>query len=254
MIVVSLFEKLLEGLHRPGVESTGPALGLTYLRPSLLQGHVLKVVPLEQFLLFFRELIHGRPHPPTHLLQLDPLVSRQLIRHVIFGGLQAGRKDHRQPGDGRGDLPHVIIERDASAGAAIRQVRHVGVGALGGSGPLQHAHLPQTVVYGAFDSVVGKREEVCSDFWIEALGGFQKTDLSPSHQLVQLELGVELLANLGGERANVGPVFLENLWFGFREGHGRLLLRLGAVPEAVEDLREPRIVFELLANLVRQML
>ena len=80
------------------MQAAGPALRLPDLRPRLFQRLVLEVVPLQQFPLFFRELLDGRPHPAAHLLELDALVSRELFVGNLktFSAFQAGGEDHRQ--------------------------------------------------------------------------------------------------------------------------------------------------------------
>ena len=79
-VVVFIFEKLLQSFNRPCMQATGPALRLANLGASLFEGLVLKVVALEQFSLFFRELLDGRAHAAPHLLQLNALVGRE---HII---------------------------------------------------------------------------------------------------------------------------------------------------------------------------
>lgn len=200
-VIVFIFQKLLEALNRPGVEAAGPALRLPDLGPRLFQGLVLKVVPLEQFPLFFRELLDGRAHPPPHLLQLNPLVGREgLIRHLeAIGAIEAGPEDHRQPSDGVRDPLHLILEA-ATGPIAIGEVAEVGIGALGaGAGTLEHAHLPQAVVDGALDPIVREGEEVGANPGVEALGGLEQANLAPRDELLHLELGVELFAHLGRE-------------------------------------------------------
>ena len=84
------------------MKAARPALGLADLGASLFERLVLEVVALEQFSLFFRELLNGCAHAPTHLLELDLLVSRQrVVRNLKpFGTFQAGREHHRQARDG----------------------------------------------------------------------------------------------------------------------------------------------------------
>jgi len=66
------------------------------LGPGLFQRLVLEVVPLEQFSLFFRELLNGRTHPAAHLLELDFFICREgLIADLkALTALKAGREDH----------------------------------------------------------------------------------------------------------------------------------------------------------------
>ena len=131
LVIAVLVEELLEGLDGPGVQAAGPALRLADLGPGFLEGLVLEVVALQQFPLFFRELLDGGAHAAAHLLELDLLVSGQLLVGNLkaFSAFQAGGEDHRQAGHGAGDFAHVVVERRATA-TPVRQVGHVGVGAL----------------------------------------------------------------------------------------------------------------------------
>ena len=83
------------------MQAAGPALRLADLGPRLFQRLVLEVVALEQFSLFFRELLNGRPHPAAHLLELDFFVSGELLVGNLktFGTFQAGGEHHRQARD-----------------------------------------------------------------------------------------------------------------------------------------------------------
>jgi hypothetical protein len=56
--IIGLFvKKLLEAFDRSRMQPTGPTLRLADLSACLFQRLVLKVVPLEQFSLFFREFL-----------------------------------------------------------------------------------------------------------------------------------------------------------------------------------------------------
>lgn len=221
-IIVFLFEELLESFDCTGVQSTGPALGLTDFGPSFFQGLVLEVVALEQFSLFFRELLDGGADPPSHLLELQALVSRNLLIAELkaFSGLQAGRENHGQARNGRGDLTNLVVNGPTGRAVAVGQVAQVRGGALRSRGTaLEHPHLPQPVEDGAFDAVVGKGEEIGPNPSIETVGGLEQADLTPRHQFVQFVLGIELFAHLCRERTDVGPVLLEDLRFGLPERH-----------------------------------
>lgn len=101
---------------------------------------------------------------------------------------------------------------------------------------------------------MGKGEKVGTDTSVETLRSFEQADLAPRDELVHLELRVELLANLGSQRPYVRTVLLEDLRLGFPECHGRLLLLLGAIPQALESLVETGIVLELLEDFLGQLL
>ena len=201
------------------MQATRPALRLADLGPGLFEGLVLKIVALEQFPLFFRELLDGATHSAPHLLELHSLVSREhIIRHLHgVGAVEARAKDHGEAGDCTRDAFHLVFEAPATT-FTIGQVAEVCVGPFPTCrAALQHAHLPEAVVDGALDAVVGEGQEVRTNASVEALCGFQEADLAPGDQLLHLELGVELLAHLGRQRPNVGAVLLQNLCLRFRE-------------------------------------
>lgn len=101
LIIVVFVEELLQGFHCARVQAAGPAFRLADVRPGLFQGLVLEVVALQQFPLFFRELLDGGPDAAPHLLELDPLVGRQLFVGNLkaFGTFQAGGEDHGEACD-----------------------------------------------------------------------------------------------------------------------------------------------------------
>lgn len=96
-------------------------------------------------------------------------------------------------------------------------------------------------------------QEVRADASVEPLCSFQQAHLAPGHQLLHLELGVELLTHLGRQRPNVGAVLLQDLRLGFGERQRPLLLLLGFGPQALERLGQARIVFELLDDLLGEV-
>lgn len=212
-VIVFIFQKLLEAFNRPRMQATGPALRLADLGAGLFQGLVLKVVALEQFSLFFRQLLDGSAHATAHLLELNSLVRRQrVVGHLHrVGTVEAGAKHHGEAGDGVRDSLDFVFEAPAAA-FTICEVAEIGVGAFAtGARALEHPHLPQAVVDGALDAVVGEGEEVGSNASVETFGRFEQTDLAPRNELLHLELGVELLAHLGSERAHVGAVLFQDL-------------------------------------------
>lgn len=218
-VIVFIFQKLLQSFNRSGMQATRPALRLADLGASLFQRLVLEVVALQQFSLFFRQLLDGPTHPTPHLLELNTLVRRQgLVRHLHrVGAVEAGAEHHGEACDGARDALHLVLEA-ATAAFTISQVAQVGVGALGTRArALQHPHLAKAVVDGSLDAVVGEGEEVGTDAGVEAFSGFEQADLAPRDEFLHLELGVELLAHLGSERAHVGAVLLQDLRLGFRE-------------------------------------
>lgn len=199
-----------------------PGLGLSNLGARFLERLVLEVVALQQLPLLLRQLLDGGTNATAHLLQLDPLVGRQrIIRDShAFGAVQAGAEHHGQTRDRAGDALHLILE-SASAPFTIREVAEVGIGAFRSRpASLQHPHLAKAVVDRPLDAVVGKGEEVRADPSIEALRGLEQAHLAPGDQLLHLELGVELLADLGGQRPHIGAVLLQDLRLGFRERQG----------------------------------
>ncbi len=218
-VIVFIFQKLLEPFNRPRMQATGPALRLPDLGARLFQGLVLEVVALEQFSLFFRELLDGPAHPPSHLLELNALVRRQgIIRHLHrVGAVEAGTEHHGETGDGARDPLHFVFE-SASATFAIGQIAEVGVGAFTACArALEHSHLAEAVVDRALDAVVGEGQEVRADAGVETFSRFEQTDLPPRDELLHLELGVELLTHLGRKRAHVRAVLFQDLRLGFRE-------------------------------------
>lgn len=218
-VIVFIFEKLLEPFNRPGMQATGPALRLADLSARLFQGLVLEVVALEQFSLFFRQLLDGPAHTPPHLLELNALVRRQgVVGHLHrVGAVEAGAEHHGEAGDGVRDALHFVFET-APTTFTVGEVAEIGVRALSAcAGALEHAHLPQAVVDRALDAVVGEGEEVGTNARVEPLSRFEQTDLTPRDELLHLELGVELLAHLGSKRTHVGAVLFQDLRLGFRE-------------------------------------
>lgn len=218
-VIVFIFQKLLQAFNRPGMQATRPALRLADLGARLFQGLVLEVVALEQFSLFFRQLLDGPTHPPPHLLELNALVRRQgVVGHLHgIGAVEAGPENHGEAGDGVRDALHLVFEAPAAA-FTIGEVAEVGVRSLGTRArPFEHPHLAEAVVDGALDAVVSKGEEVGTHAGVEAFSCFEQADLAPRDELFHLELGVELLAHLGGERTHVGAVLFQDLRLGFRE-------------------------------------
>lgn len=218
-VIVFIFEKLLEPFNRPGVQATGPALRLADLGAGLFEGLVLEVVALKQFSLFFRQLLDGPTNAAAHLLELNALVRRQrVIGHLHrVGTVEAGAEHHGEARDGVGDPLHFVFEAPATT-FTVGEVSEIGVCALAtGARTLEHTHLPQAVVDGALDAVVGEGEEVGANARVEPFGCFEQADLAPRDELLHLELGVELLAHLGSERTHVGAVLFQDLRLGFRE-------------------------------------
>jgi hypothetical protein len=115
IIIAFIFQKLLEPLDGPGMQPAGPRLRLPDLGPHLFQRLVLKVVPLEQFPLFFRELLDGRTHAAAHLLELNALVGRQPLVGDLqaLGPIEARAEHHGQPGDRARDALHLVLEAAA---------------------------------------------------------------------------------------------------------------------------------------------
>jgi len=174
-VIVFIFEKLLEPFNRPGVQATGPALRLADLGAGLFQGLVLEVVALKQFSLFFRQLLDGPTNAAAHLLELNALVRRQrVIGHLHrVGTVEAGAEHHGEARDGVGDPLHFVFEAPATT-FTVGEVSEIGVCALSARArTLEHTHLPQAVVDGALDAVVGEGEEVGANARVEPFGCFE---------------------------------------------------------------------------------
>lgn len=197
-----------------------PALRLPNLRARLFQRPALEVVALKELLLLLRELLYRRPDPVLRLLLLHPDVHRQRLVGVArrVRPFQARREHHREPGHRIRDVTDIIVKRAAAVACSrlavgkIAQVRRrplPGKRRAGIRAP-QDSHLPQAVEDGALDAVVREGEEVGSHLRVEPLGGLQQAYLSVGHQLIELELGVELLADGRRQRPHVGPVLLED--------------------------------------------
>lgn len=112
-----------------------PALALPYLRARLFERLLLEVVALQQPPFFLRQLANRCPHPKAHLLQLEPLVCRQLLIGNLqpIRPLEAGGKHHRQPRHRTRDLTYIIVDRAPSVASlvSVSKVSKIGVRPLG---------------------------------------------------------------------------------------------------------------------------
>lgn len=204
-----------------------PALRLPYLRARLFQGLPVEVVALQQLPLLLRELVDRRPHPLLQLLHLQPLIGWQRLVHVPrrIRPFQAGGEHHRQACHRIRDVTDIIVERApavASSLLAVRQISKVGGRALAHEGRAgirspQHPHLSQAIKDSTFDAIVGECKEVRTYFGIKAISGLEQADLAIGHQLLYLELGVELFSDSRRQRPHVGAVFFEDRLLIFTE-------------------------------------
>ena len=215
------------------MQTARPTLRLTNLRARLLQRLALEVVTLQELPFFLRQLLNRCFDPRLQLLELQPLVCRQVLicatASLAVATAEARREHHGEPGDRVGEVSNIIVRAGdvvASTRLPVRKIskigrstlRHVRLARI--STP-KYSHLSQPIEDGTLDSVVGKGEEVSADFCIEAIRGFQQAHLAIGDELVELQLGAELLPHRRRERTDVGSVFLENLLSVLAESHAR---------------------------------
>ncbi len=237
-----------------------PALRLSYLRARLFQCLALEVIPLQQPPLLLRELFNRRTHPRAHLLELQPLIRRQgLIGEApCVRPLEAGGEHHRQPRHRVGDVHDIIVNGPpavASPLLAVRQISQVRRGPLAHEGVAciptpQYPHLAQTIVDGALDAVVREGQEVGSHLRVKPLRRLQETNLPIGDELLELELGRELLAHGRRERPDVRSVLLQKRLLIFAQSQERR--SLGLRPQPLESLVQPGVVLKRVRDLGRQ--
>ncbi len=237
-----------------------PALRLPNLRARFFQRLALEVISLQQPPLLLRELLNRRTHPRAHLLQLQPLIRRQgLVGEApSIRPFEAGGEHHRQPRHRIRDVHDIIVNGPSAVACplfAVRQIAQVGRGPLAYEGIAripspQYAHLAQTIIDGALDAVMRKGEEVGSHLRVKPLRRFQETDLPIRDELLELELGRELLAHGRRERPDVRSVLLQERLLIFAQSQERR--SLGLRPQPLEGLVQTGIVLKRVRDLGRQ--